>query len=108
MAIFLQVEGIDVNKEMVSSLVGVPITFLFHLTTTNPYQCCGISLIIFHLQLDTPLAAASREGHTKVVAMLLQVEGIDVNKVRIMIVTITISPLSLTTISMYVVRLLSF
>ena len=69
--------------------------FYLHPTITNPYHywCGVVCFSLFHLQnltVDTPLAAASQNGHTEIVALLLQVEEIDVNKgVSIMIPTIS-------------------
>ena len=100
-ALLLQVEGIDVNKE-------VSITILTHTmssshpTITNPHHfSCGMS---FQLQgiNGTPLAVASENGHTEVVTLLLQVEGIDVNKgVSIMIPISTLSSSHPTTTNPY-------
>ena len=70
-----------------------------HSTTTKSYHYwwCGISFLSsFPAQgrYETPLEFASGEGDAKIVALLLQAEGIDVNKgqVSIMIPTITMSP----------------
>ena len=59
-----------------------------------------VCLSSFQLQgyYGTPLCEASENGHTEIVALLLQAEGIDVNKsVSSMTPTLTMSPYHPTT-----------
>ena len=95
----LQAEGIDVNKG-----VRIMIHPLVTLLPLTPFVIGGICLSSFQLQglNGTPLVTASKEGHTKIVAMLLQADGIDVNEgVSIMIPTPTISLSKFTSTSAY-------
>ena len=84
-ALLLKTKGIDVNEGVsdISSIVAHCFLHYYLLLTSNRlwlYVCAYSS----HQQ--SPLTAASYHGHIEVVDMLLQVKGIDVNKlVRIMI-----------------------
>ena len=83
-ALLLQANGVDVNKEV--SIKCLPLSILSITAVTN---------LLRHLRLQSPLALASKYGHAEVVVMLLQAKGIDVNKeVNIMIPTLTILPLN--------------
>ena len=72
----LKTDGIDVNKE-VRIIILTPYPYLVFLFILLP-----LPLLFSLLQGEnsTPLYWASRNGHTDIVALLLQAEGIDVNK----------------------------
>ena len=75
-AMLLKVKEIDVNC-WVSILMPTSTTPPPCYTVANTWHYwCGMS-VLFYLQ--SPLASASMSGHKEIVAMLLQVEGIDVN-----------------------------
>ena len=108
MALLLQAEGVDVNKGDVSNMLPTLLitSSPYPTSTSNSYHYwCGVSCPL-SLQglygLGSPLQTASRKGHIKIVNMLLQVDGIDVNKeVSSMIFITDISPSHPITTNLY-------
>ena len=93
MALLLQVEGIDVNKGDVSIIIPSHTVSTPQLTPiTIGVVCMSSSHSQRNSHYGTPLEAASKKGRTKIVALLLQAEGIDVNK---KVVPEHLSPLTL-------------
>ena len=80
----LQVKGIDVNKEVLISIIvsflPCPLITLLSLTSVILGVVCLSSFYLQGRLYGPPLQVASKNGHTEIVAMLLQVKGIDVNK----------------------------